>query len=104
MIQRQCKLPKNNSFFLFGPRGSGKTTRLEDVFDKSEALFIDLLDPEIYDDFLLDILNRIRISVFLMYDRMFRIYSGTLVEPDTNTQHKNTSKAVRPYKSRNKAF
>lgn len=73
MIQRQCKLPKNNSFFIFGPRGSGKTTLFEDVFDKSEALFIDLLDPEIYDDFLLDISR---------FSRMIDAHKGKVVAID----------------------
>lgn len=34
----------NQSFFLFGPRGTGKTTWLRQKLEK--AIFIDLLDPE----------------------------------------------------------
>jgi len=39
--QRQLKCAKNKSFFLFGPRGTGKTTWLIDNFPK--AVYIDLL-------------------------------------------------------------
>ena len=42
--------PKNKSFFLFGPRGTGKTTWLKAQFPR--ALYFDLLDSEIYNDFL----------------------------------------------------
>ncbi len=39
------KLPKNNSFFLFGARGTGKTSLINKEFPKSlGVLFIDLLD------------------------------------------------------------
>ncbi|MFH1259348.1 MAG: AAA family ATPase [Elusimicrobiota bacterium] len=34
MINRQIKLPKNRSFFLFGPRQSGKTTLIQQLFTK----------------------------------------------------------------------
>src|SRR3990167_10845667 len=43
VTQRAFKIPKQ-SFFLFGPRGSGKTTWLKENF--SNALFINLLEPE----------------------------------------------------------
>jgi predicted AAA+ superfamily ATPase len=33
-------------FFLFGPRGTGKTTWLRKLFP--DALWLDLLDPEVY--------------------------------------------------------
>lgn len=35
-----------SSFFLFGPRGTGKTTLLKELFSSKEILWIDLLDPE----------------------------------------------------------
>ena len=54
MIQRKCKLSQINSFFLFGPRGVGKTTLLEDIFSEIDSLFIDLLDPEIFAELVLD--------------------------------------------------
>ncbi|MCB0342677.1 MAG: ATP-binding protein [Pseudobdellovibrionaceae bacterium] len=55
MIQRLCKPSKSNSFFLFGARGTGKTTLLHDYFSPEETLFINLLDPDVYDQLLLDI-------------------------------------------------
>lgn len=42
-IARSLRVPKQ-SFFLFGPRGSGKTTWLKEKFP--EALFINLLEPD----------------------------------------------------------
>ncbi len=38
--------PPNKSFFLFGPRGTGKTTWIKKHFSK--AIIIDLLDPSIF--------------------------------------------------------
>jgi len=43
MYNRSINLPKNNSFFLFGARGTGKTSLLQRHFDESNALYIDLL-------------------------------------------------------------
>ncbi len=45
MISRICKPSKSQSFFIFGPRGSGKSTFLNQFFDQNEVLKIDLLDP-----------------------------------------------------------
>jgi predicted AAA+ superfamily ATPase len=45
MTPRFLKVPKQ-SFFLFGPRGSGKTTWLKSQF--AHALFINLLEPDQY--------------------------------------------------------
>jgi predicted AAA+ superfamily ATPase len=53
MYPRLCNLSKINSFFLFGARGTGKSTLLEHLFPKEETLFIDLLDLETFDDLLL---------------------------------------------------
>jgi hypothetical protein len=39
---------KNHSFFLFGARGTGKTTLLNELFKPSEAIRIDLLDPNTF--------------------------------------------------------
>lgn len=39
-------MKKNYSFFLFGARGTGKTTLLEKIF-KNKAKFLDLLNPEL---------------------------------------------------------
>jgi len=46
MIQRLIRLPKSNSFFLFGPRGTGKSTVLKTSPFLKPALYIDLLQPE----------------------------------------------------------
>ncbi len=54
MIQRTCNFPDSNSFFLFGPRGSGKTTLLTQKYTPLDALFVDLLDIELFDQFMLD--------------------------------------------------
>lgn len=44
MINRLFKPLKSNSFFLFGPRGTGKTTWLKSHFPQN-TLWIDLLNP-----------------------------------------------------------
>ncbi len=46
MFNRLIKFPKNNSFFLFGARGTGKTFLLKEHFKFSNALYIDLLTPD----------------------------------------------------------
>ena len=50
MYSRIITPPKDKSFFLFGPRGTGKTTWVKTVFPN--AIFIDLLESEIYNDLL----------------------------------------------------
>ncbi len=47
MIQRICNLSNSHSFFLFGPRGVGKTTFLEHWAKGQNVFYVDLLDPEI---------------------------------------------------------
>lgn len=42
-IKRSLRVPRQ-SFFLFGPRGSGKTTWLKEKFP--DALFVNLLEPD----------------------------------------------------------
>ena len=54
MIQRMLKLPKKQSFFLFGARGTGKTTLLQKTFSKKDSIFIDLLDVKVFEEFLED--------------------------------------------------
>lgn len=49
MFQRILKLNTSESFFLFGARGTGKSTWLEQTFDRNECLWLDLLDPDIED-------------------------------------------------------
>ncbi|MBI4371162.1 MAG: ATP-binding protein [Elusimicrobia bacterium] len=46
MFKRLLNLSDQSSFFLFGPRGSGKTHLLKDRFPAGLMLYIDLLDPE----------------------------------------------------------
>jgi predicted AAA+ superfamily ATPase len=43
MFPRNIKLPKSNSFFLFGPRGTGKSTLLRERFGEDSVFKIDLL-------------------------------------------------------------
>lgn len=51
MIHRSISLSKSSSFFLFGARGTGKTTLLHEVFTPHTSEFIDLLEPEVEDRF-----------------------------------------------------
>ena len=46
MLPRLIKLPKNQSLFLFGARGTGKSTLVEDQFDHERCLYLNLLNPE----------------------------------------------------------
>lgn len=46
MVKRLLHLPPNNSFFLFGARGTGKTHLLKEHFKNIPSLYIDLLDPD----------------------------------------------------------
>jgi predicted AAA+ superfamily ATPase len=50
VFTRQIQLPRDKSFFLLGPRGTGKSTLLRHVFPT--ALYIDLLDVAVYTDLL----------------------------------------------------
>ena len=50
MYSRMIKSPKAKSFFLFGPRGTGKTTWVKANFPG--AVYLDLLEAEIYNDLL----------------------------------------------------
>ncbi len=51
MFRRFRKFFHNHSFFLFGPRGCGKTTLLKERFVPSEVLWLDLLDSAIEERF-----------------------------------------------------
>jgi len=44
---RELKIPQNYSFFLFGPRGVGKTSLLDEVLPKEKTLKLNLLDNEL---------------------------------------------------------
>lgn len=50
MYSRLIKPPKEKSFFLFGPRGTGKTTWVKKTFPK--GIYIDLLEAELFNDLL----------------------------------------------------
>ena len=50
MYSRLIKPSKDKSFFLFGPRGTGKTTWVKSVFPN--ALYLDLLEAELFNDLL----------------------------------------------------
>jgi len=50
MYKRIIQSPKNKSFFLFGPRGTGKTTWLKTNFPK--AVYLDLLEAGLFNDLL----------------------------------------------------
>ena len=49
MIERLAKLSKSNSFFILGPRGSGKSTLIKNKYLGKHSLYIDLLKPQIED-------------------------------------------------------
>ena len=50
MYSRLIEPPKDKSFFLFGPRGTGKTTWVKSKFTK--ALYLDLLEAQLFNDLL----------------------------------------------------
>ena len=49
MFPRLLDASRSNSFFLFGARGTGKTTWIQDAFDPDASMYVDLLDPEMED-------------------------------------------------------
>ncbi len=51
MIKRSCKLSKSNSYFLFGARGTGKSSLLRENFKNEKTLWIDLLNDELVDQY-----------------------------------------------------
>src|SRR5258707_12118 len=54
MFQRILALPKNQSFFLFGPRGTGKSTLLNQKLSADMTEIYDLLNPIEEDIFIRD--------------------------------------------------
>ena len=50
MYSRIIKYPENKSFFLFGPRGTGKTTWVKQAFP--DAVYLDLLESRLFNDLL----------------------------------------------------
>lgn len=53
MLERIANLPKSHSFFLFGPRGSGKTWLVNQLFSEQNSLKINLLSSVVYDRYLM---------------------------------------------------
>lgn len=51
MFNRFRRFTHQHSFFLFGPRGTGKSTLLRERFDLSHCLLLDLLDSSTEDRF-----------------------------------------------------
>lgn len=43
MFQRLINTPESHSFFLFGPRGTGKSTLIKTLFDPQKTFYVDLL-------------------------------------------------------------
>lgn len=68
-VKRLLQVSKKYSFFLFGPRGVGKSSLLRRLFPPSKALWIDLLDPDTEQRFslrpneLFDIVHKLNQSV-----------------------------------------
>jgi predicted AAA+ superfamily ATPase len=48
MIKRTIRLPQKHSFFIFGPRQTGKSTLLRAAFPEGNVLYYDLLKSEEY--------------------------------------------------------
>jgi uncharacterized protein len=51
LYERLLRIDKHENFFLFGPRGTGKSTLLKNLFSAENTLYIDLLQPEVEDEY-----------------------------------------------------
>lgn len=51
MFSRLRRFTHKHSFFLFGPRGTGKSTLLNNRFNHEQSLWLDLLDNEVESQF-----------------------------------------------------
>ncbi len=51
MYDRLLHVDMDEHFFLFGPRGTGKSTLLHSMFSSASTLYFDLLKPELEDEF-----------------------------------------------------
>jgi predicted AAA+ superfamily ATPase len=63
MYSRLIRPPQEKSFFLFGPRGTGKTTWVQSTFPNS--VYLDLLEAELFNDL---VANPQRLSNFIPPD------------------------------------
>jgi predicted AAA+ superfamily ATPase len=54
MFHRILNIPTSRSFFLFGARGTGKSTLLREHFPKASTMWVDLLDPEVEQAFAIE--------------------------------------------------
>jgi predicted AAA+ superfamily ATPase len=52
MLRRMCNLPISNSFFLFGPRQTGKTTLIESFITGRRVWTVNLLDRTVFHRYL----------------------------------------------------
>jgi len=76
MYSRILKYPDNKSFFLFGPRGTGKTTWVKSLFP--DSIYLDLLEAEIFNDLLanpqrLESFIPVNFKNFIVIDEVQRI-------------------------------
>ena len=76
MFARALQLPAQKSFFLFGPRGTGKSTLLRATFP--DAVVFDLLDLSVYAELLahpdrLEALSRPRAPARIVIDEVQRV-------------------------------
>ena len=65
-VSRLCNLPEHNSFFLFGARGTGKTTLLKQLPFLKDAFYIDLLNNDTEEKYALNpqlLLEQVRAMV-----------------------------------------
>jgi len=67
-FERNIRSVPNKSFFLFGPRGSGKSTFLRQHYPLDNNIFFDLLNPELVHEFSLSP-NRFKAIVSLPENR-----------------------------------
>lgn len=51
MVNRTCKPLLKRSIFFLGARGPGKSTLINELFKKKKVLNVDLLDPELVEEF-----------------------------------------------------
>src|SRR5689334_13414418 len=55
MFRRSIRFPRNRSFFLFGPSGTGKSTLIHQRLSSRSTVFIDLLLGSVEDAYSRDV-------------------------------------------------